>query len=111
MDLVFICSPYAGDIETNTIKAKEYCRWAALCRGVVPFAPHLMNTQFLEEFILEERELGINLGLQILEHCKELWIFGNTMSKGMSLELAHARELGIVVRYFGEDCMERGVES
>ena len=108
MDLVFICSPYAGDIETNTIKAREYCRWATLCRGVVPFAPHLMNTQFLEEFIPEERELGINLGLEVLKFCKELWAFGSLMSNGMTIELKRARELDILVRYFDDDCVERG---
>lgn len=39
--LVYICSPYAGDIENNTAKAKKYSRFAVESRAI-PFAPHLL---------------------------------------------------------------------
>jgi len=38
--LVYIASPYAGDIEYNTRMAIKYCRYAAE-HGVIPLAPHL----------------------------------------------------------------------
>lgn len=43
--LVYICSPYRGDIETNSQNARAYCSLAA-SQGCIPFAPHLLFTQF-----------------------------------------------------------------
>jgi hypothetical protein len=48
--IVFICSPFAGDIEGNMKKAKSYGRFA-ISEGVVPVIPHLMYPQFLVEII------------------------------------------------------------
>ena len=41
MKLVYIASPYAGDIPNNVERAKEYCK-QALEQGVIPVAPHLL---------------------------------------------------------------------
>ncbi len=104
MRKVFICSPYAGDIETNTANAKRFCRFAALERKANPIAPHLLYTQFLEDGDSVHRELGIKLGLELLEDCTEIWVFGETVTKGMSVEIAEALRLGIPVRRFaGKD--------
>ena len=37
--MVYICSPFSGDPEGNTEKAKRYCRYATQA-GYLPFAPH-----------------------------------------------------------------------
>ena len=37
--LVYICSPYSGDTEGNTEKARRYSRFAADA-GTIPIAPH-----------------------------------------------------------------------
>ncbi len=58
MKLVYIASPYAGDVQSNTEAAKSYCR-AALEEGVVPIAPHLLYPQFLEDSDPAERNLGL----------------------------------------------------
>jgi hypothetical protein len=105
MKLVFICSPYQGDIEVNTIRARRYC-FFAYSQGVVPFAPHLLFTQFLDENISKEREAGIQLGLEILEKCDEIWIFGNLLSEGMKKELYSAITRRKPIRYFNESCQE-----
>ena len=54
--LVYICSPYSGDTEGNTEKARRYSRFAADA-GTIPIAPHLLLPQFLSEET--ERELAI----------------------------------------------------
>lgn len=105
MKLVFICSPYSGDIDHNTLRAKAYCRFA-YSKGVVPFAPHLHNTQFLDESILKERQAGIVLGLHLLSHCDELWCFGNKTSEGMRVELEAASKMDIPIKYFTDKCQE-----
>lgn len=45
--MVFICSPYAGDIERNIRKAQGYCRFA-VSRNCIPIAPHLLFPQFMD---------------------------------------------------------------
>ena len=38
--LVYICSPYSGDVEENTRKARRFSRFA-VDQGAIPLAPHL----------------------------------------------------------------------
>ena len=45
MKKIFICSPYRGDVESNTRLAKKIGRIAALCE-YVPVIPHLMYYAF-----------------------------------------------------------------
>jgi hypothetical protein len=105
--LVFICSPFAGDIETNTRRARRYGRYA-VAEKVVPIIPHLMYPQFLEEGDPEERQLGIDMGLVLLSRCHELWVFGDRISSGMSIEIARAKRWNIPIRYFNTTCEETG---
>ena len=39
--LVYICSPYSGDVDRNTEKARRYCRFA-VDQGAIPLAAHLL---------------------------------------------------------------------
>ncbi len=110
MKLVFVCSPYHGAVEYNTSRAKGYCRFVQP-HGCIPFAPHLHNTQFLDENITEERETGILLGLELLKRVDELWLFGNKLTEGMQIELKTAQELRIPIRYFTDKCEEREANS
>lgn len=109
MKLIFICSPFSGEIETNTLRASRYCRFAYI-KGNVPYAPHLHNPQFLDENIPEEREKGIKLGLEMLKHCDELWCFGGTLTEGMEVELNFAFHNAIPIKYFSEKCEEISVD-
>ena len=97
--LVFICSPYRGNIGKNTENAQTYCRMAAN-RGYIPIAPHLLFPQFLDDSCQEERELGLFMGFVLLTKCKELWAFGDTISEGMAQELCKAEARGIPIRRF-----------
>lgn len=102
MKLVYICSPLRGDIKKNKERANSYCRLAAK-EGVLPLAPHTIFTQFLDDDIEEERKKGMCLGLELLKHCDELWVFGTVISKGMKNEIAAAQELGIPVMRFNSE--------
>lgn len=106
MKLVFVCSAYRGDVEYNTSRAKGYCRFVWL-RGFMPYAPHLHNTQFLEEDIEEERQEGILLGLEMLKRSDEMWVFGEKLTEGMKEEHKAAQQLKIPIRYFTKRCEER----
>ena len=104
-NIVFICSPFAGDIEGNTRRAKRYGRFAVI-KKAVPIIPHLMYPQFLEENDPEERQLGIDMGLILLRKCQELWVFGSRISSGMSAEITKAKRWNIPIRYFTTECVE-----
>ena len=102
---VFICSPFAGDVELNTKKAVEYTKFAVE-QGVIPFAPHLLYPQVLDDSNHEERELGIFFGMVWLSKCEEIWVFGDTISSGMEREIARAEKRGLIIRYFNDKCEE-----
>lgn len=99
--LIFVCSPYRGDVETNVGNARCYCR-LVIKQGGIPFAPHLLLTQFLDDSIQEERRLGMDMGLEMLKLCNGLWAFGPPTS-GMLEEISAARAMGIPVCLFGLD--------
>lgn len=105
MKMVYICSPLRGDVERNIRKANGYCRFAA-AKSVVPIAPHAMFTGFLDDAIAEEREMGLVMGLELLKHCTELWVFGSRVSEGMLAEMEAAKQLNILIRYFTDKCEE-----
>lgn len=103
MKLVYICSPYRGEVERNTAKAKGYCRFA-YTQDATPIAVHLHNTLFLDDDIREERLAGLLLGLNMLKRCDELWAFGNRFSEGMKVEIEAAKHLGIPINYYNDQC-------
>ena len=53
--IVYICSPYAGDIAGNVDAARRYSRFA-VDKGYIPIAPHLLFPQFLDDADPDERE-------------------------------------------------------
>ncbi len=94
---VYICSPLSGKIEENIKKAKEYCREVSL-KGSLPIAPHTYFTQFLNDDNLEERNIGMIMGLELLKLCDEVWVFGEVVSDGMKKEIEFAKQLNIKIR-------------
>lgn len=103
--LVFICSPFAGDMEGNTARAREYCRFA-VAENCIPVAPLLLFSQFMEETDPAQRRLGIFFGLVLQSKCREVWVFGRNITKGMAVEIEKAKERGLPIRYFTEQCGE-----
>lgn len=103
--IVYICSPYAGDIETNTAAARRYCRFAVEA-GYIPIAPHLLFPQFLNDSDPKERELGLFFGNALLSKCVEMFVFGSRISEGMEAEIKRATWKGHRIRYFTESCEE-----
>ena len=93
--LIFVCSPYRGDTELNIQNARRYCR-LVMEQGGIPFAPHLLFTQFLDEDKAAERRRGLRMGAEMLKLCDELWVFG-APTEGMRMEMEQAERLGIPV--------------
>lgn len=103
--LVYICSPFAGDTGRNAERARGYCRFA-LSQNCIPIAPHLIFPQFMEESDPEQRRLGLFFGLVLQGKCKEVWVFGKNITKGMSVEIEKAKRRGMPIRHFSHRCVE-----
>jgi hypothetical protein len=101
LKLVYICSPLHGDIKNNIRKADEYCVYA-LRQGVIPLAPHTVFTRYLDDNIPEQRQRGVQIGIELLRRCDELWVFGKTVSPGMTSEINTAQVLKIPIRCIPE---------
>ena len=98
--VIYIASPYAGDVKRNTEMARRYSRYA-IDQGCIPITPHLWLPGILSE--ATERELAISIDLRLLDLVSELWVCGDRISEGMKREIDHATEAGIPVRYIKED--------
>ena len=97
MKLIYVASPYAGDVERNVEYAKQACR-TVMESGHAFFAPHLLYPAVLNDAVPEERQAGMEMGLTLLHRCDELWAFGPCVSSGMQAEIAEAERLRIPVR-------------
>jgi len=96
---IFVCSPFQTNEkrtqEENTEWAKEYSRYV-FQQGHVPFTPHLLYPQILDESNPVERQKGIEAGKVWLPFCHEVWVFGRKRgeeTQGMKQELIKA-EMG-----------------
>lgn len=103
--VVYICSPYAGDIETNVKTAWRYSRFA-VDTGYLPIAPHLLFPQFMDDGNPKERELAMFFGNVLMSKCAELWVCGDTVSIGMAAEIERAKRKNYTIRYFNSDLKE-----
>ncbi|MBO5863516.1 MAG: hypothetical protein J6Q59_04525 [Paludibacteraceae bacterium] len=104
-ELVYICSPCRGKTAAETIdnitKAREYCAKAAeFDPEVIPFAPHVYFTQWLNDNVPAQRAAGMEMGLAMLEKCSELWVYGGfgNLTEGMAAEVEYARQKKIKIR-------------
>lgn len=97
--LVYICSPYSGDVDGNVKKARAFCRFA-LEQNCIPIAPHLMFPQFIDDANPKERELALFMDIVLMGKCSEVWVLGNTISRGMAMEIEKAKKRRQTVRYF-----------
>lgn len=97
--VIYVCSPLRGDIDRNIHKAIGYSRYI-YSRGGIPLAPHVIFTAFLDDNDPTERASGMEMGLELLARCDELWAFGDRVSEGMKAEIEASEKLGIRVKRF-----------
>lgn len=106
--LVYICSPFSGDTDGNTQKARRYCRFAVRNR-CIPLAPHLLFPQFMDDTKPTERNLALFMDIVLLGKCDQLWVFGKEISAGMAAEIGKAEKKNMTIRYFTEELKEAAV--
>ena len=107
--IVYICSPYAGDVTSNVENARKYSRFA-VDAGYIPIAPHLLFPQFLSDNNPKERQLGLFFGNALMGKCSEVWVFGECISSGMEAEIRRAKWKNYCLRYFTKGTPEKTLD-
>lgn len=107
--LIYIASPYAGDIELNVAFAQRACRFA-ISQGYAPLASHLIYPQMLDDNDPLERRIGMELGLRLIDASEEIWLCGDVMSPGMAAEKEYAESVGLAVRSFSMEDIQKEID-
>lgn len=103
--VVYICSPYSGDIKTNVRLARSFSA-VAVAKSAVPIAPHLVFPQFMDDEDPLDRELAMQMNHILLSRCDEIWVYQPRISAGMKQEITWAKDAGLPVRFFDIDFTE-----
>lgn len=101
MDMVYIAAPYSAQNErviNDNIKTAIWLGRKAIEDGKVPFVPHLMYPMILDDNNPEERKLGIQLDLEVINKCDEFWYLASRITKGMQQEIEYAKSKGLEVK-------------
>jgi len=101
MRLVILESPYAGDIDRNTMYARA-CLRDSLLRGEAPIASHLLYTQtgVLRDDIPDERQRGIDAGLAWKAFADATVVYTDYgITPGMEYGIAVAKKAGVPIEY------------
>lgn len=105
---IFVSSPYRADTEEkldeNVKIAKKACSMI-IHNGDFPIAPHLYFPSFLDDNCKDDRDIGIEYGLYLLDKCDEIIaIITETgenetpygcLTEGMKIEVDHAVKRGM----------------
>lgn len=93
---VFICSPYAGNVERNVAYARLAMADSFSKLNEAPFVPHLLYPQVLDDRIEEHRQLAIQCCIEYLDYCDLLAVYADFgISSGMEKEIAYAKKWDI----------------
>ena len=101
MRLVVLESPYAGDVEANTIYARE-CIRDCLKRGEAPIASHLLFTQpgILDDKKPDERKLGIEAGHTWIQQAQMMVVYTDRgISGGMIAGIFEAQSMNVNIEF------------
>lgn len=85
---VILCSPFAGDRKRNDAYLRR-CMADSLSRHEAPLASHALWTQFLDDAVPEEREVGLI--------CEQAWLV--LLGRRMLSATKFIPERGKVVAY------------
>lgn len=105
MRKVYVCAPLGGNVESNLKKVRAYTEYALRC-GTAPVVPHFYAL-CLDDNDPKDREIGLAAGLSLLWFCDELWLFGDTVTDGMSAELKFCKNLNIRIRKITENEIQK----
>lgn len=102
--LVYVCSPFNGDIEGNKKKATEFAHFAYK-NGCIPVTPHLLFP-FMNDESPNERALALQMDIVLMGKCQEVWVLSEKITESMAVEIDKATRRHQTIRYFNRDFVE-----
>lgn len=100
MKIVYIAHPISSDPKDNLEKIAAIYRQITLTYpDIVPFVPYFATCVALNDADPIERAAGILHNVEVFKRgiIDEVWLFGETISKGMLQEIQMAESLGIPI--------------
>jgi|GEM_PF-390941 hypothetical protein len=85
--LIYICSPYSGDIGANVELARRFSAFAVTAPQIL-LAPHLHYPQFMDDTDPDARELAMFFNRILLSKCEQLWTNIGRVSAGVKTCIA-----------------------
>ncbi len=112
MKRVIVESPYAGDIELNTLYAQFACHDCLVNHNEAPYASHLLYTQpnILRDQVEGERELGIKAGFDWREAAEQSNFYvdlGITIGMRLGMEDCEVKGKSFGSRHLPKELWER----
>ena len=95
--VVYLCAPLHGDVEANM----EFVRQKAneeLAAGNIPICPHFLLPPSVKINQPKQVQAAKEMGIQMVEACQEVHVYGDLWTDRMWEEIHRAEELGIPVR-------------
>ena len=96
--LVYICVPLRGDVIGNIEFARQKAQ-EVFQSGSIPVCPHITLPSNADPACSVQDEAAREMGLQLVESCQQLNVYGSTITEGMRAEIHRAQERGIPVVY------------
>jgi hypothetical protein len=105
--IVYIAHPISGDIKNNIKKIVAILK-DVHTEKVIPFAPYIVQLKYLNDNIINERELGINVNRELFSRkfIDEIWFCGGKISPGMQMEVKFGLEYGIPMSCYNPELEE-----
>ncbi len=106
MEKAYICSPLSGNVKQNIARAIAYSKFVYEKCGMIPVMSHFYAL-ILNDTVIEQRKLGMSLGIDMLLETTHVWVFGDTLTEGMREEIRTAVSLNRKIHYINDyQCYE-----
>jgi len=102
--IAYVCSRYSASteevFEAQLQTTKDISR-VLVADGYDVIVPHLYYPLFLDDNDKEERKVGLESAIRLLNVCDMMFVYiGNKVSKGMEAEIQEAGQKNIDIFYF-----------
>ena len=95
--VVYLCAPLHGDVKANMEFARQRAN-EELAAGNIPICPHFLLPPSVKINQPKQVQAAKEMGIQMVESCQEVHVYGDLWTDRMWEEIHHAEELGIPVR-------------
>lgn len=96
--LVYIAHQIGGAVDENVKDVLRLCR-EIHTPEIIPFAPYLVQLQYLDDCVAAERALGMQANKELFRRrvMDEVWLTGPRISGGMTDEIHLSLDFGIPI--------------